>query len=727
MNLVYLFTLPELITLENLSDIDLKGLAEWSDEVPDLFLLLIGRDPSTCSWAVYTDGNHPPAFICHWSEAAARLDALTALVQASSDPGSQALAQRLEPIQSMLAQQKNTYLVLHLAELLHGRHGRRYQSKAYKDEMASWAAAARALADELDSATADAAISARQPRLSKLAARCGEQLGWWDPRVEEGYWLDGEHPDETPDFLREFDDSTVKGNRLNFDSKLGAYEVQGTTPEGATRYGIVTAYGRWLLPWGDRQPLSNRYDDHAKRSWIVLVRRLERAPKRGPKKRTQSEKMVYGLLDANGLEVLPMAYASISTHGDKLLSFQTLEDGDAGREVYHLMRIDIGQVLEGDFDDTVHARDDGSIQVGFADGGVGAHRGLIDFEGKALTEFAFENFSPFHKKHGVAAVWRGGKVGLINRQGKVILPIEYERLGMKLSDGPPHFHGDATLIFTAKHGADGEVVHRSERVGVANKTGRVIVPPTWEPWHLQWAFDKDGRMLVHRDEVLYHLYADGTISGPQGSRQDVIDEVVADLRGRLLPSQERKVHASSLAAQVDRDACNQLIQLLCRSNVEACQTLQVRLAECLDECAATTPDSEDDDDSEDDPKLYVAAGDQPATPFFRPLAYALRDEGIWMHLDWKAVDEVANAHAHMPDVAALAHFRWDGMAHGEDISDAFAALDEHLSQHGWRLVSYQTDGDYYMIGVVAADALANVIMLAQSLGVPIHPIHQNAI
>lgn len=127
----------------------------------------------------------------------------------------------------------------------------------------------------------------------------------------------------------------------------------------------------------------------------------------------------------------------------------------------------------------------------------------------------------------------------------------------------------------------------------------------------------------------------------------------------------------------------------------------------------------DDGDEGDDLSIYVTADDQPATPFFRVLAFALRDEGVWMHLDWKAVDEIPHAAAHLPDLASLQSFAWDGMALGEDIQDGFDALYVHLAPHGYRLVNFRTDGDYYLVGAVAQTQLPRCIELAGALGVPI--------
>jgi hypothetical protein len=709
MNRVYLFSLPELLTEENLPDIEIKGLAEWSDHVPDLFLFLIGPSPATFPWAVYDDGNHPPAFVCDWADAAARLDALITLAQDTSD-----LAEQLTPIRTLLHEQRNRLVVLHVSELASPQHGRKYDKKGFKGFMAELVARADALAAEFAAAEAIGSVGAAQPALARLLAQPQRELGYWDARIETGYWLDHDEPDEVPEFLREFDGywHNHAESAADFDRKLGAYEVRRCVPGAPTLYGIVTGYGRWLLPLSEVQPFTNRYDKHATRSWIEISRQVDPASVK-----SEQDVRVYGLLDANGVEVLPMDYVSLHTVGDKLIYFRTLADYLAGKHCYRLMRVDTGEVLPDEFDEYLYsARDDGYIEAGLF--GDAPRRGLLDRDGRRVTDFVFEGFSEFHKKHKVAIVQQGGKCGLIDQHGKVILPIVYDRIAQKLSDGPPHFHGNATLIFTAQYD-NGERIHRSDCVGVADKTGRVIAPPEWEPWHLQWAFDKDGRMLVHRDDVMYNLYADGTLSEPQGSLRATLDEMSRAFAERWKMPQPDAPDAATLAAQVDRAACDELISILCRGNTEACASVQTLLAELLGSGNAQ--------DDGDDSSIYVTADDQPATPFFRVLAFALRDEGIWMHLDWKAVDEIPHAASHLPDLAPLQSFTWDGMALGEDISDGFDALDAHLARHGYRLVNYRTDGDYYLVGAVTAEQLPRCIELAHALGVPIEAIDGDAL
>jgi hypothetical protein len=710
MNLAYLFTLPELLTEDNLPDVEIKGLAEWSDHVPALFLLLIGADPAICTWPVYDDGNHPPAFICPWGAAAARLSALMDLMQSSGAAAAAELSGRLVQIHDLLHRQRNEHVVLEFSEVAAPQFGRRYQQKGFKGFMADLKSRADTLAEEFEKALASGGPADADYLLSSVFAHPQDELGYWDARVATGYWLAGDPPQELPDFLSEFSAYWYQDRRSasDFDQKLGAYQVCRRARGAPPQFGLVTAYDRWLRPLAGSLLQSNRYDGYATRGWIVIFE-----PVTGGLSGDEGQAFRYGLLDANGVEVLPMEYRSLHTMGNKLAVVRSWANCQAGDHSHYLLRLDTGEYLPGRFDgyfDT--ARSDGFIEAGLDSGEPGTCCGLLDYDGRRVTEFVFSGISQYHRKHKLAIVKRGRRCGLIDQSGNIVLPIEYQNIAHKIANGAPHFHGDATLIFTAEYDERGVPIHGSDRVGVADRHGKILAPPRWHPWHLQYTFDKEGRMLVHEDGVLYHLHADGSLSEPLGSYQATIDELVSHLDPPKMDAKP-KIAASTLAAKIDRAACDEFIEILCRGNDEACAQAQQIFANLIDRALAG------DDDNE---AVYVTATDRPATPFFRPLAFALGEQQIWMHLDWKAVEEISRVHSHLPDLAPLAKFRWDGLAHGEGIADGFIAIDVYLAAHGYRLLNFQTDGDYYMVGAIESDRVERCMELGDALGIPMGPV-----
>lgn len=710
MNLTYLFWAEAQPTTDNFAELSTRGVAEWSDAVPELFLLLIGPSPARCEWPAFDDGAQPPALICPWPAAVQRLQALQARLQRPEhERDGAALRQHLQAVATAFAASADGHLVLDVSMLMHPEHGRRYDKPAFRKAFEQLQSQATAIAAELAD---DTTIG---PGLRKLLTHPAQATGHWGPEVAEGCWMDPcEHPADLPDFLADYDGYwyTDGESAADYDPKLGAYLVRRCRRGQPDEEGAVTTYGRWLVPLGPHRLHTNRYDDAATRGWITLM----------PQGQDAGDQR-YGLLDANGIEILPPVYTHASPVGDRLVLCQTSDAprGHDGEATYELRRIATGELVERALGGRFHsARGDGFIEAQRADIEGPNRMALLDFDGQRLTDFAFSGFTPFHKRHKVAMAARDGRWGLINARGEVILPMVYDRMSMKAADGPPHFHGNSVLIFTVEQDAEGQAIHGSDRVGIADKSGRVIVRPTMHPWHLQWAFDKNGCMLVHQDDTLYHLHADGSLSEPLGSRQATLDEMKRQFDQRW--KKPEAVDIATLAAAVDREACQELIALLCRDLQDAAAELQAQLTEWLDEAVASSGDDSDNDEEDEPASIHVMADDGPATPFFRVLAYALRDQAVWMQLDWKAADELPNAGAHLPDITALRTFQWDGLANGEDMQDGFDALAAHLRSAGWRLISFDSGGDEYLIGAVAEADADRCLALAQALQLPIRAI-----
>jgi hypothetical protein len=261
-------------------------------------------------------------------------------------------------------------------------------------------------------------------------------------------------------------------------------------------------------------------------------------------------------------------------------------------------------------------------------------------------------------------------------------------------------------------------VHESERVGIADVKGRVVHEPQhWRPWHLQFGFDREGRMLVHDGEWMRHLHADGSV----GPELRPLEEVMEALRARFrrVDTEVATQDLATLAADVDRQALAELLRMLCRDQVEAAEALVEFMHQLLD--------SVDESDEADEQELVSLPSDRgPAAPFFRVLAYELRDWQIWMQLDWKAVDEVPMAYAHLPDLPALRTFEWGGCEIGEDMQDGLLALDEFLQNEGLRLVSFQTDADHYLVGPVRQADYEDTLAVARCLGLPLGELSRSA-
>jgi hypothetical protein len=74
-----------------------------------------------------------------------------------------------------------------------------------------------------------------------------------------------------------------------------------------------------------------------------------------------------------------------------------------------------------------------SVTLGAIDLSKSVKLGAIDLSGRTIIEPEYDRMEPFSE--GLAAVYRGGKVGFVDRDGKLVIPIEIEGFSIKFLDG----------------------------------------------------------------------------------------------------------------------------------------------------------------------------------------------------------------------------------------------------------------------------------------------------
>ncbi|MFO1251777.1 MAG: hypothetical protein U1E77_11745 [Inhella sp.] len=669
------------------------AIAEWFDRVPDLMLLLLGANPRSGLWPVLEDQPQRMALWTSMPEALQRLERLRTLVR-SAHP----LESLLEAVTGHLKACKHPHLLLDYADLLPEEIRGRPSSKPAKAFLRSLQTRAQMLESDLQRAQTTSTPLPDLPSLQALLNQPEAELGYWGEAVDVGYWT-SEGSD--PEWLKVLRAQCNAEEEFNFRPELRAYVFErlreGIGPEVA----VVTDYGRWLLPWTPGSAsISSGFDDN-ERCWISL--KLP-ASAGAPAQRV--------LLDSNGLRQPAGPCADIYPLNDNLALLCPLEMAGAQPPTYQLMHLGRRELLPGLFGGQTGQRL-GEALMALEDltaTDPEARIGLMDAEGRRLGAAVYRAIGQFHAKHRVAMARGHEGVGLLDASGELRLPARFDRLGCKIGD-VPHIHGDRLLVYTAQRGADGHIVHSSERVGIADTQGRVIVEPQdWRPWHLQFSFDREGRMLVHDGEWMRHLHADGRVGPVLQPLEEAMEAIRA--RFRSVDTEEVSQDLATLAADVDRLALAELLRMLCRGQSETAESLVDFMHQLLDSAA--------EPGEGDEQELASWPSDRgPAAPFFRALAYELRDQQIWMQLDWKAVDEVPLAYAHLPDLPCLRNFEWGGCEIGEDMQDGLLALDEFLQNQGMRLISFETDGDHYLVGPVRQADYEDSLALARCLGVPL--------
>ncbi|SFB24844.1 WG containing repeat-containing protein [Collimonas sp. OK607] len=152
------------------------------------------------------------------------------------------------------------------------------------------------------------------------------------------------------------------------------------------------------------------------------------------------------------------------------------------------------------------------------------------------------------QKHAAFTFWHDGKQGLVNDQGRIILPPLYDNISV---------WSNGTTMIT-----------RNGRVGLVNDLGKVIVPPVHEAveWLKdgripvksaeRWGFiDESGKTVIPFEYEAIHGFDEGIAEVKKGDRWLKIDT-----KGRLfLPPEYAQEYAwfegDVLAVPKERDGC----------------------------------------------------------------------------------------------------------------------------------------------------------------------------
>ncbi len=86
--------------------------------------------------------------------------------------------------------------------------------------------------------------------------------------------------------------------------------------------------------------------------------------------------------------------------------------------------------------------------------------GLMNWNGKEITELKYEGISSLSSQKGISVVKKNSKYGLVNFRGKEILPLEYD--------------------FIQQYQGEGVIVHIKNKQGIVDKDGKFIVPAIYD-------------------------------------------------------------------------------------------------------------------------------------------------------------------------------------------------------------------------------------------------------
>lgn len=624
----------------------ITGLAEWRLDVPALFKLLIGADAQAVAWPIYGDGEDCPCVLAApMAQAQASWQALSALMDKPRDAA--AIVARAG-ISTRLAGGQ-AWLILDCVQLVPHDIG--------TPDYAAALDALRAEAQALHLALQRGDREALAPLLA--AGSAAPATGYWSASasaqladVEE---LDA---DELP-FLQGLE-------VVRWEEDALCYEVRAAGEPAVT--GLVTPYGRWIVP------LSQRYVDlcahDAEEGWITFA--------------TADAADAHGVLDLNGTVLLPPAPGALYVISPHLL--QQIDPDGASR----LLRLPDGALLM-DGVDHIGQRDDGYIDIERQ-----AHDdernicGVLDATGKVVLPTTYSSVQDFGTKKKIAIVSQriDGRFlfGLANSQGELVAPCQYEAIDCATTSSPPKLRKN--LIFA---------IDAQGLACMLTLDGKQAFTPLYPPaHHLRGVAVQSDFLYVVKEGMAWSMDFTGQLLEQFDTVDNFKAAITAQLSeamglGKKKPVRRRSFTPAQILQKADREQLRAMAALLLQGDADlAARCVDITLEEL----------------AEDDPEEEYEGDSPEAACFFLLWSTAADALGHGTTLDWKSVDEVPRIAQHI-GLPALQDFRWAQREDGDAMAEGLAAIAAHLAPHQLRLVNLHGGEDTYYLGVVrASDAAA---------------------
>ena len=632
----------------------ITGLAEWRLDAPALFKLLIGAGTQAVAWPIYGDGEDCACVLAApMLQARASWQALSVLMDKPCDD---AAIVAHSAISTLLAGGQ-PWLILDCVQMIPHDIGTPQYAAALD--------ALRAEAQALHSALLRGERDVLAPLLAAGAA--SPATGYWSATAD-AQLADVEElgADELP-FLQGLEVVGWQEDAL-------CYAVSAAGEPAVT--GLVTPYGRWIVP------LSRRYVDlgvyYADDGWITFA--------------TADAPDAHGVLDLNGTVVLPPAPGALYVINPHLV--QQIDADGASR----LLRLPDGALLM-DGVDHIGQRDDGYIDIERQ-----AHDdernvcGVLDATGKVVLPTAYSSVQDFGTKKKIAIVSQriAGRFlfGLVNSQGELLAPCQYEAIDSATTSSSPKLRKN--LIFA---------IDAQGLACMLTLDGKQAFTPLYPPaHHLRGVAVQSDFLYVVKDGMAWSMDFTGRLL----EQFDTVDNFKAAITAQLSeamglskkkPAKRRSFTPAQILAKADREQLRTMAALLLQGDAElAARCVDITLEEL----------------AQDDPEEEYEGDTPEAACFFLLWSTAAHTLGHGTTLDWKAVDEVPRIGQHI-GLPALRDFSWAQREDGDAIAEGLAAIAAHLAPHQLRLVNLHGGEDTYYLGVVrAADAAAFSAMALQA-------------
>ena len=219
---------------------NIAGLAEWFLNIPDLFLLLLGKDAKAAPFAVYGEAGTNKALVLETLKAQQRWQVFYALAcQQKPAINSAALMAQLAIINDLLMATKHAYLALDIWSSVTAKNQTKKTYNAHVESLLKQAI----LLDEVLATSLPNHLA--EPILAMLE-NSQHQLGYWSKAViARQFEIEREDIAHIP-LLADYQE--YENENPSWLYHIPAYIVHKKGSAERSPIGVVTPYGRWLVP-----------------------------------------------------------------------------------------------------------------------------------------------------------------------------------------------------------------------------------------------------------------------------------------------------------------------------------------------------------------------------------------------------------------------------------------------------------------------------------------------
>ncbi|MDO5692455.1 MAG: hypothetical protein Q4G70_08230 [Pseudomonadota bacterium] len=695
--------------------VGLSGLAEWFDHIPDLFLLLLGEQSAAAPWRAYADPCDNQCLVTPMPEARARWRALTALAHHHHPE----LAASLAQVQAVLEKAPFAWLVL---DIWDSQPPAKQGKKAWPRFVKGLQARAATLTDALHASSPQHLA----PELAHLLAHWSRECGWWSPAVAARAWLLDDPFEEVAARV-----PTLAGlQALRWLDAIPAWVVQRQgAREFADPIGIVTPYGRWLLPLHEGMTRVETGPDECSLHWGWLACQQDVPP---PPATSTPEypplRLNARVWDVNGLPVTPLLPDTLLDICAPHVLYTQPCTGSAADEAAlnpgQLRRLpDLSPLLENI--SNVNYSDDGLVHFQrrvpnpAQPDNPHTFEGLMDDGGQVLVSAdRYRSISPFHKTKRIATVCKQAPptsesdesclFGILDIRGQEVLPCQYRAIHpLRPADKPPKVLGKDRLLAQAQDGC----------IHIFTITGQLVCATPYVPTQLFFAEPLiDGAMYLTDDQWVYQVSLDGDVLARDMPLDQLNQEIRQARRQQFgLDAPHRHVTAADVVAEAPWNTLAELSAIFCLGDAHRAARVAQHVRQQL-EPAGGSSGEEDENENDEAAAIACLRADQPAAAaLLHLMRWALLEEDLAAIIDWKDTDALENLAASLT-IPELQGFDWLASDNSGSVSDGIAAARAYLRPRGLCLVQLPTQGDCHDLAVARADDLPRLLHIAQSLG-----------